>query len=81
MIRNKMENQTILFIQSCQIIAPPPSPLLQKTRNYLKNKTIQNNNFLLKNFLWIFVSLKPYWDKSRNNLKIDENERVHSNTL
>ena len=27
------------------------------------------------------LSLKPYWDKSRNNLKIDENERVHSNTL
>ena len=29
----------------------------------------------------LYFSLKPYWDKSRNNLKIDENERVHSNTL
>ena len=28
-----------------------------------------------------YLSLKHYWDKSRNNLKIDENERVHFNTL
>ena len=25
--------------------------------------------------------LKHYWDKSRNNLKIDQNERVYVNTL
>ena len=41
--------------------------------SYLGYAQLQNFNF--------FDSLKPYWDKSRNNLKIDENERVHSDTL
>ena len=33
-----------------------------------------------RNFFYL-SSLKHYWDKSRNTLKIDENERVHFNTL
>jgi hypothetical protein len=39
--------------------------------------SLKNTHFGVK----MINSLKHCWDKSRNNFKIDENERVHFNTL
>ena len=85
----KYENNKYLYKRCHNHICQLKSPSNSKQFTHPKKvfafpicpKSLQTKWYFLLDLWRIRTSLKPYWDKSRNNLKIDENERVHSNTL